>query len=573
MPQQDSSGTAGDSGYIYLLINPSMEGLVKIGKTQRDSSQRAKELSAATGVPTPFVVVYEAFFEDCSRAEEHVHARLESQGYRVSESREFFSAPVKVALQAIQDAEKHLPLGKSEDTTPSASPSESSEALPVKNGDRVWTSSGPDGFFMVKLGPNEASPNDPPWKDVYKQAEAHRWGLGDALEDKEEAIRLFKLAAKMGSSGAFRELGQMTAAGEGCTEDARAAIEWFKESARLGRGECLAEMALIFSAMGHKENAQKCWSQYFKSTAFGSDACLPPGSYRGVYGWRFCIALKREGPPFVVPEQWGNLKEEILEVGEQWMNEDKRNSESNNNWEGHFLFVLGLLFPEQRSQPLIGKVKWFSDEKGFGFITHSSMGDCFLHNSEIIEGTRTPGEEQEVEFDLVKGKLGLRACNVRVLGTFFVPKEFPRGTTLKGRINWFDPEKGFGFIEHPEAGHVFLHHTDIVEGSRTPTEGQQVIFGLLPGPKGPKAINAKVLDVSAMEVPRELPRQATLNGKIKWFNPEKGFGFIDHPEAGDVFLYHTEIVEGSRTPAEGQQVEFIICAGPKGPMAVNVKIL
>jgi hypothetical protein len=45
-----------DPGYIYVLINQSMEGFIKVGKTARDPKERAKELSQATGVPTPFMV-------------------------------------------------------------------------------------------------------------------------------------------------------------------------------------------------------------------------------------------------------------------------------------------------------------------------------------------------------------------------------------------------------------------------------------------------------------------------------------------------------------------------------------
>src|SRR5688572_6679317 len=70
--RSDPSLPAGQSyegpgpGYLYVLINPSLPGLVKIGKTNRDPEQRAAELSAATGVPTPFVLVYDAFFQNCS---------------------------------------------------------------------------------------------------------------------------------------------------------------------------------------------------------------------------------------------------------------------------------------------------------------------------------------------------------------------------------------------------------------------------------------------------------------------------------------------------------------------------
>jgi len=60
----------------------------------------------------------------------------------------------------------------------------------------------------------------------------------------------------------------------------------------------------------------------------------------------------------------------------------------------------------------IGRVKWFNDEKGFGFIT-TENGDVFVHYSAIQgEGYKTLAEGQEVEFDLLESERGPRAENV-----------------------------------------------------------------------------------------------------------------------------------------------------------------
>ena len=64
-------------------------------------------------------------------------------------------------------------------------------------------------------------------------------------------------------------------------------------------------------------------------------------------------------------------------------------------------------------------------------------------------------------------------------------------------------------------------------------------------------------------------------GTVKWFNAEKGFGFIA-PEDGsaDVFVHYTEIQgSGFRTLEENQKVEFYVTQGPKGPHAENVRPL
>jgi cold shock protein len=60
-------------------------------------------------------------------------------------------------------------------------------------------------------------------------------------------------------------------------------------------------------------------------------------------------------------------------------------------------------------------------------------------------------------------------------------------------------------------------------------------------------------------------------GVVKWFNNQKGYGFITPENGKDVFVHHTAIQgEGYKTLDEGQQVEFQIENGPKGEQAVNV---
>ena len=62
---------------------------------------------------------------------------------------------------------------------------------------------------------------------------------------------------------------------------------------------------------------------------------------------------------------------------------------------------------------LVGKVKWFNNEKGYGFIVKENYDDIFVHYSAILdEGYKTLVEGQLVEFDLVHGQKGLQAQNV-----------------------------------------------------------------------------------------------------------------------------------------------------------------
>ncbi|MBK9314270.1 MAG: cold shock domain-containing protein [Acidobacteria bacterium] len=61
-------------------------------------------------------------------------------------------------------------------------------------------------------------------------------------------------------------------------------------------------------------------------------------------------------------------------------------------------------------------------------------------------------------------------------------------------------------------------------------------------------------------------------GKVKWFNNAKGYGFIEQPEGGgDVFVHYSAIMDkGFKTLDEGQMVEFELVQGPKGQQAENV---
>ncbi|MGO9177234.1 MAG: cold-shock protein [Desulfobaccales bacterium] len=66
-----------------------------------------------------------------------------------------------------------------------------------------------------------------------------------------------------------------------------------------------------------------------------------------------------------------------------------------------------------------------------------------------------------------------------------------------------------------------------------------------------------------------------MKGSVKWFNEAKGYGFISQDSGGpDVFVHYSNITgNGFKTLKEGQQVEFEIGQGPKGPCATNVKRL
>lgn len=62
-----------------------------------------------------------------------------------------------------------------------------------------------------------------------------------------------------------------------------------------------------------------------------------------------------------------------------------------------------------------------------------------------------------------------------------------------------------------------------------------------------------------------------MDGKVKWFNKDRGFGFIEREDGDDVFVHYSEIQEeGFKTLVEDEPVEFEVVQGPKGLQAANV---
>lgn len=87
-------------GYVYILSNEAMPGLLKIGKTTRDVNGRANELYQ-TGVPTPFKVEYSVLSPDCDELEIRMHGHLPDK--RVSPGREFFNIDCATAVGLLDD--------------------------------------------------------------------------------------------------------------------------------------------------------------------------------------------------------------------------------------------------------------------------------------------------------------------------------------------------------------------------------------------------------------------------------------------------------------------------------------
>jgi hypothetical protein len=92
-------------GYVYILRNEAMKGLVKIGRTTRTIPARLNELQT-TGVPFPFEVVTSVLSPDCAELEARVHRMLAT--CRVNNQREFFLCEEKIAATTLEDEHREM---------------------------------------------------------------------------------------------------------------------------------------------------------------------------------------------------------------------------------------------------------------------------------------------------------------------------------------------------------------------------------------------------------------------------------------------------------------------------------
>jgi len=148
---------------------------------------------------------------------------------------------------------------------------------------------------------------------------------------------------------------------------------------------------------------------------------------------------------------------------------------------------------------------------------------------------------------------------------------------VDGEVLWFNAEKGFGFVRLADGSDAFLHIRALESaGHRAVSEGMRLTVRLGEGPKGPQV--ADVLAVGPAPVTAGLSAPATRDpasrrsseeaaGTVKWYNAEKGFGFIAlDGGAKDAFVHVSALKRsGLELLEEGQRVVAEVVQGPKGP--------
>jgi cold shock protein len=177
-------------------------------------------------------------------------------------------------------------------------------------------------------------------------------------------------------------------------------------------------------------------------------------------------------------------------------------------------------------------------------------------------------------------------------------QEIPSGPPVGAVVKWFNPDKGFGFVELSDGtGDAFLHASVLGRGGHTTVQpGETLEIRVAPGQRGPQVTEVISVDSSTATPAAARPRPSygsdrgggggglggpaptgpsvQETGMVKWFNAMKGFGFIVRDGGGkDVFVHASALQRAGLTSLnEGQRVVVDIAEGRKGPEAVGIRL-
>ena len=172
----------------------------------------------------------------------------------------------------------------------------------------------------------------------------------------------------------------------------------------------------------------------------------------------------------------------------------------------------------------------------------------------------------------------------------FFREDPPAGRRVDATVKWFNPSKGFGFVTLADGSQdAFLPMATLRRaGYEDVREGALITCEIGAGAKGPLVTNVLNVDDSTAAAPhsgysgqsggadRQPPRPSTpLEGAVKWFEPEKGYGFIS-PDGGgkDVFIHITALRRsGVNTLEPGQRVLVDVVDGKKGLEADRITLI
>jgi cold shock protein len=166
----------------------------------------------------------------------------------------------------------------------------------------------------------------------------------------------------------------------------------------------------------------------------------------------------------------------------------------------------------------------------------------------------------------------------------FFREDLPPGRRVEARVKWFNASKGFGFVTLSDGSQDAFLPMAILRraGYEDVREGASITCEISAGAKGPLVTTVLNIDDSTAVAPpsagidRRGPRPSqTMEGAVKWFEPEKGYGFIS-PDGGgkDVFIHITALRRSGVTAlGPGQRVRVEVVDGKKGLEADRITLI
>jgi len=160
-----------------------------------------------------------------------------------------------------------------------------------------------------------------------------------------------------------------------------------------------------------------------------------------------------------------------------------------------------------------------------------------------------------------------------------------QGFQTEAVVKWFNLTKGFGFVAPVDGSSDAFIHSSVVSraGLRDVAEGTKLLVQIGDGQKGRQVLSiVSVLGMGEVQhAPTSSSRPAAtgpeseMTGTVKWFKPDKGFGFVTPDDGGrDIFVHRTVVLRaGAQALDSGQKVRMMVQTASKGREASSIEIL
>ncbi len=165
--------------------------------------------------------------------------------------------------------------------------------------------------------------------------------------------------------------------------------------------------------------------------------------------------------------------------------------------------------------------------------------------------------------------------------TFDMSPGIDQGFQTEAVVKWFSLTKGFGFVAPADGTSDAFIHSSVVSraGLRDVAEGTKLLVQIGDGVKGRQVLSiVQVLGVTEVPLSNSRPAptgpEVEMTGTVKWFKPDKGFGFVTPDDGGrDIFVHRTVVLRaGLQSLESGQKVRMMVQTASKGREASSIEM-